>query len=255
MNLVEKIAYTASCVTTLPFLEKVQERRNSPSGLAVYLPAVGLILGLILAAISWSLSALHVNQLLAGVVVSIAWLVLTGGIHLDGLMDTADGIFSHQSHERMLEIMKDSRVGNFGVMAGFVVLILKCACLAVIPRTMLPIVLLLIPIWSRWCEVLAIGGYPYLRSQGLGKVWHDTTKSSDVLMALFVPLSVTAAVYMSGYSESLILAASAVFFGWASAFVLNKKLKGHTGDTYGATVELSEAFGLLVFALALGSFN
>lgn len=254
MSVINKIAYTASCVTTLPFLEKVQERRTSPSGLAVYLPAVGLIIGMVLSAVSWSLAALHVNQLLSGVIVAIVWLVVTGGIHLDGLMDTADGIFSHQSHERMLEIMKDSRVGNFGVMAGLVVLILKCACLAVIPRLMLPVVLLLAPIWSRWCEVLAIGGYPYLRKEGLGKVWHDTTKSSDVLIALFVPLSVTAAVYVFGYSESLIFAAMTVFFGWASAFLLNKKLKGHTGDTYGATVELSEALGLLFFAIALGAF-
>ncbi len=251
MSVIEKIAYTASCVTTLPFLETVQQRRNSPSGLAIYLPAVGLIIGGILAAMSWMLSALHVNQMLSGVILAITWLVVTGGIHLDGLMDTADGIFSHQSRERMLEIMKDSRVGNFGVMSGFVVLILKCACLAVIPKTLLPIVLLLSPVWSRWCEVLAIGGYPYLRTEGLGKVWHDTTKSSDVLLALFVPFVVTAALFMSGFSGALILAAATVVVGWASAYVLNKKLAGHTGDTYGATVELSEALGLVVFVLAV----
>jgi adenosylcobinamide-GDP ribazoletransferase len=251
MSVVEKIAYTASCVTTLPFLEKVQERRKSPSGLAIYLPAVGLIIGLILAALAWSLSALHVNQLLTGVVLSIAWLIVTGGIHLDGLMDTADGIFSHQGRERMLEIMKDSRVGNFGVMSGFVVLILKCACLSSIPTTLLPVVLLLQPIWSRWCEVLAIGGYPYLRREGLGKVWHDTTKSSDVLLALFVPFVVSAALLVFGFTEVLVLSFATVAVGWASAYYFNKRLEGHTGDTYGATVELSEAFGLLIFALVL----
>lgn len=251
MSVAEKIAYTASCVTTLPFLEKVQKRRTSPSGLAVYLPTVGLIIGAILAALAWLLSALHVNQILIGVVLTITWLIVTGGIHLDGLMDTADGIFSHQSRERMLEIMKDSRVGNFGVMSGFVVLILKCACLATIPVKLLPVVLLLQPIWSRWCEVLAIGGYPYLRREGLGKVWHDTTKSTDVLLALFVPFVISATLLMLGFTEVLVLSFATVGVGWASANYFNWKLDGHTGDTYGATVELSEALGLLVFALVL----
>jgi len=249
MSVMEKIAYTASCVTTLPFLKKVQERRVTPSGLAIYLPTVGLILGALLAFVSWSLAALQVNQILSGVLVSIAWLILTGGIHLDGLMDTADGIFSHQSRERMLEIMKDSRVGNFGVMAGFVVLALKCACLAVIPQPMLPFVLLLLPIWSRWCEVCAIGTYPYLRSEGLGKIWHDTTNSRDILLSLFVPMATTVVVALSGHMDSLFLVLATIASGLSAAYLINRKLKGHTGDTYGATVELSESVGLLLFAL------
>lgn len=248
MSVMEKIAYAASCVTTLPFLEKVQERRTSPSGLAIYLPTVGLMIGGMLAFVSLSLGALNVNQLLSGVLISIAWLVITGGIHLDGLMDTADGIFSHQGRERMLEIMKDSRVGNFGVMAGFVVLVLKCVCLAVIPQPFLPFVLLLSPIWSRWCEVCAIGSYPYLRSEGLGKIWHDTTRSRDIVLSLFVPLVVSVAACV-GHIEALFLVVATVACGWSAAYLLNRKLGGHTGDTYGATVELSECTGLTLFAL------
>lgn len=256
MSVLEKIAYTTSCVTTLPFLEKVQERRVTPSGLAIYLPAVGLIIGGLLAGMAWGLSALHVNHMLSAVMLTVAWLVLTGGIHLDGLMDTADGIFSHQSHERMLEIMKDSRVGNFGVMAGFVVLILKCATLASLPTASLPFVLLLSPIWSRWCEVVAIGFYPYLRTSGLGKIWHETTKfPSDIIGALFVPLSITTAVILAGIGNAILFASATVVSGLAASYFLYKKLNGHTGDTYGATVELAESVGLLIFTVLLSSLS
>ncbi|NJL73173.1 MAG: adenosylcobinamide-GDP ribazoletransferase, partial [Candidatus Competibacteraceae bacterium] len=79
------------------------------------------------------------------VLLAVLWLLLTGGLHMDGLMDTADGIFSHQSRERMLEIMHDPRVGNFGVLSGVSVLLIKITGMAALSGSGLSTVLLIAP--------------------------------------------------------------------------------------------------------------
>lgn len=82
----------------------------------LFFPLVGLIIGLLLAALYGALSFI-LNPLGCAVLVVAFWFYVTGGLHADGYMDTADGLFSGRSRERMLEIMKDSRVGSGGVMA------------------------------------------------------------------------------------------------------------------------------------------
>ncbi|MBS1995749.1 MAG: adenosylcobinamide-GDP ribazoletransferase, partial [Cyanobacteria bacterium SZAS LIN-2] len=149
------------------------------AGLAKYLPTVGALIGLPLCvmALLLGLGESTANKsLLNAVILAIAWLVITGGLHFDGLMDTADGIFSHRSKERMLEIMQDSRVGNFGAISGICTFVLKVAAMAAMSPQALPLALFLTPMWARFAEVYAIAHYPYARPQGKGKVWHDTTK-------------------------------------------------------------------------------
>src|SRR5262249_14512033 len=146
------------------------------SGLSKYLPAVGLLIALPLGLVVWLCGKFSVPHLVSGTLLTLVWLVMSGCIHLDGLMDTADGGFSHRSPERMLEIMHDSRVGNFGAIAGIMAILIKLTTLASAPFLMLQLAVLLIPMWARWAETFAIGYFPYLREQGMGKIWHDTTR-------------------------------------------------------------------------------
>jgi adenosylcobinamide-GDP ribazoletransferase len=219
------------------------------SGLAKYLPAVGLLIGALLLAAKLTFDQLAVLPAVASILLPIVWLILSGGIHFDGLMDTADGIFSHRSPERMLEIMRDSRVGNFGVMTGFIVLLMKVAGLLSIENA-LP-ALLLIPCWARWCESFAIGGFPYAREEGMGKIWHDTMRfPGDLLSGGVLPCIATLFCALQfGIVPSLAIALCTIAAGLISSFYLSSILKGHTGDTYGAVVELSETGGLLLLAL------
>lgn len=135
--------------------------------LAFY-PVVGMILGLLLTGSGWVLEK-TLPPLPAAALLLCLWIGLTGALHLDGLMDTADGLLSHRSRERMLEIMKDSRVGAMGVIVCVAVLLLKWS-------VMVPLltdgaltgswILLLVPVWSRTFMAAAVALWPYARSGG-----------------------------------------------------------------------------------------
>lgn len=237
-------------VTSMP-LAKIPEDPQALAGLSKYLPAVGVLIGAILAVLAWLLVNASCTPILVGTILAITWLKLTGGIHYDGLMDTADGIFSHQPVDRMLEIMQDPRTGNFGAMAGFTTMLLKVACLASLATPHLMMAVLLIPVWSRWCEVVCIGCFPYAKPEGMGKIWHDTTRwPADVLVAAIVPILMSVAVaYVAGIQLALLISLATIFSGVFSSFRFFDILKGQTGDTYGATVEFAEVGALLLIAL------
>lgn len=233
------------------------------AGLAKYLPFVGLLIGFLLTLTALVLSHFATAPLLASSIIVIIWLTITGGLHFDGLMDTADGIFSHRGRERMLEIMHDSRVGNFAVMVGIAAFALKIAALAALLGSpgahLTPAILLLSPSLARLAETWAIGHYPYARAEGKGKVWHDTTLfPRDLIIASTAPL-VGLILLVVAYKFSLVFSAMlmpllayfaiATIIGAAVAAYLNKRVGGHTGDTYGAVVELSETISLAAFTI------
>ncbi len=251
LRMLKRLLLATSAVTSLP-VANLYEDPHALHGLSKYLPAVGSIIGSILCGLAYILVTwCHASALSIGVIVTIAWLVLSGGIHFDGLMDTADGVFSHRSPQRMLEIMQDSRVGNFGVLTGVAVVLIKVAGLVALNKNALLCGLILIPAWSRWCETFAIGRFTYLREQGLGKIWHDTTRFPlDAVLALVVPLAASAAcACFFGERITFAFTLSTVAAGLFAAYYLKRILGGHTGDTYGAVVELSEAGALLMAML------
>ncbi|MBZ0187431.1 MAG: adenosylcobinamide-GDP ribazoletransferase [Candidatus Obscuribacterales bacterium] len=225
------------------------------SGLAPYLPAVGLVIGLLLLALNLALQAIASSPSMASIILTITWLCLTGGLHFDGLMDTADGIFCHQSQERMLEIMSDSRVGNFGVLAGVVVFLLKATALfnLVQHQPLILAALILIPAWGRYCELYAIGQFPYAKKEGKGKVFHQSTRKIDMAYGAIVPITGSLAVAMfAGALPVVLVTGATIIAGFVASHWLFHHLKGQTGDTYGAIVELSETGGLVAAALLAG---
>lgn len=247
-----KLAVTIAYVTCIP-LARIEEEEagESLSGLAKFLPLAGAAIGLILLGTAKLLLLFHTSQLMLGTLLALVWLLITNGLHFDGLMDTADGIFSHTRRERMLEIMQDPRVGNFGVLAGVSVLLLKVVSLMTMPTVMLVPVLIVVPAASRWCETFAICAYSYAKPHGKGKIWHDSSSRRDLLPSLLVPLGLVAALCALGCSEALLPFALTTISGIAAAVWLNRKLDGHTGDTYGAVVEIAESAGLTGSAILL----
>ncbi|MBS1954677.1 MAG: adenosylcobinamide-GDP ribazoletransferase [Cyanobacteria bacterium SZAS-4] len=252
MSFFRRLALTASYVTCLPIYKlNLEESDDMLSGLSKYLPSVGLLIGICLFLGAKVLEVVHAPYLVQGVVLTVLWFVFTSGLHLDGLMDAADGIFSHQSPARMLEIMQDPRVGNFGVIVGILLLLSKFSALSSLGGNALFASLFLIPAFARLAEVYAIGKFNYLREQGKGKIWHDTTDyPRDLWMSAFLPVACTIGVlYKINSLVFLAVPAATLLGGIVCARWLNKKLGGHTGDTYGATVEVAEAAGLLVSAI------
>lgn len=205
-----------------------------------YYPLVGLVIGLFL----WLLAKvliLYFPPLVLGALLLVAELILTGGLHIDGFMDSMDGLLSARSPERILEIMKDSRVGAHASMALCGLLFLKFTLFASLTPTQYSI-LLVMPMLSRWVFQIGVIGFPYARAQGLGKGIHDTSR--------WLPFLVSGGVVL-GISFFLVGLAGLITFGvcviavtlWA--YKISALLGGLTGDLYGAIIELSEVICLL----------
>src|SRR6266566_3775505 len=140
---------------------------------STYFPLVGLLLACLLWVLVLLLTPL-VPQLVLAALLVVALVILTGGLHLDGLMDSCDGLFGGRTRERKLEIMRDSRVGSFGVLGGACVLLLKFALFASLERHALLVALLVVLPSARWAMLLALSIFPPARSRGLGVTFQQT---------------------------------------------------------------------------------
>jgi len=224
------------------------------SGLSKYLPSVGLLIGVLLLALAMAcLLFFKASNIVTATILVVAWIASTGGLHFDGLMDTADGVFSHRSKERMLEIMRDPRAGNFGVLTAVSTFALKLASLASLCEhaSILIPTLVLAPAWGRWSELYAIAMFPYARPEGNGKIWHDTTRAPrDLLVGAALPLLTSLLLACQfGVINTFSIIISACTVGMVASHWLAEQLGGQTGDTYGAVVEISETGCLVLMAL------
>jgi adenosylcobinamide-GDP ribazoletransferase len=173
-------------------------------------------------------------------------MALTGGLHLDGAMDTADGL-AVQDPKRRLEVMTDSATGAFGAMTAVVLLLLKTAALTDMEANR-GFALMLAAGWGRWGQVVAIALYPYLKPTGKGAFHKQTIRPYlDIGLGLVFLLS-TAGGYGLLTSTQIWGVGWSVLGGGVIALLagawFHRQLGGHTGDTYGAVVEWTEALCL-----------
>jgi len=216
-----------------------------------YFPLVGAVLGMVLAFAAYALTSLlpligiYLPPHIVAAVLLAFTIALSGGIQCDGFMDTMDGIFSGRSKERMLEIMKDSRVGANGVTAFCSLMLIKWSLLLDLPPADLPIALFIMPVLGRFAMVVGITLFPYARPDGIGKAFANHATKKSLLLALLLAALLTAPAAAQG------LAALAVTILAAYAFssYITKLLDGLTGDIYGALTEITEILVLLVFVL------
>ncbi|MHB1654056.1 MAG: adenosylcobinamide-GDP ribazoletransferase [Desulfitobacteriaceae bacterium] len=205
-----------------------------------YYPLVGLLIGLLLWAIGYCAS-LYYPSLVVGALLLVTEIWLTGGIHLDGFMDSMDGLLSARTPERMLEIMKDSRVGAHASISLVALLLLKFSLFASLRPSAMS-VLVIIPMFSRWAFLIGIIGFPYARAEGLGKGFHE---ASRWLVFLLEGVGIVAfSIGLLGY-VGLIGAGAALLFAALFSWRISRLLGGLTGDIYGATIELTEVVSLL----------
>lgn len=265
------ITWGSACAAAFQFLTRlpVPVKLNYNDALfrrsVVFYPLVGFVLGVLLLG-AGKLLNMALPPLPAAALLLSVWTLLTGALHLDGLMDTADGILSHRSRERMLEIMKDSRVGAMGVVVCVLVLLVKWSLLQELFRKeglnwmLLPMILL----WSRWYMVVAIAGWPYARQEnggGMGTFyrgigWKHIAAHSALAVLLSAALLLTAhapGLHLTGAIWPLLAFAGLTFGGgYLMSAYIHRKLGGLTGDTYGAMNELLEVLLLLLLVWMTG---
>jgi adenosylcobinamide-GDP ribazoletransferase len=208
---------------------------------------VGLLIGVLLWLLNWGLATLGMLDWIRSVVVVLVWVAITNGLHLDGAMDAADGL-AVQEPQRRLQVMSDSHTGAFGAMAAIALLLLKSAALTdlAIPQGL---ALILAAGWGRWAQQVAIAGYPYLKPTGKG-AFHKAALPSRwaALPSLAMLLGVSGLPLLQNLANWPLclrfgLGGSAIACLVPAWFY--RKFGGHTGDTYGAVVEWTEAFFLV----------
>jgi adenosylcobinamide-GDP ribazoletransferase len=212
-------------------------------------PLAGAALGLALAGADAALRLVLPLSVVSVLVVTSGTL-LTGGLHLDGLMDSADGVFGGRTVARRLEIMRDSRVGSFGVLAGALQLLLKVATLAALAVDLRGPVLVVSLVSGRLAMVLAVWLLPYARPDGLGAGFKAGLRPTGVCVAL--ALAAAAAWLALGPAGLLLLAVAAGVAAAAARWLAGRLGGGLTGDTYGALSEVAEVAVLLGALAYLG---
>ncbi|AFY37830.1 Cobalamin synthase [[Leptolyngbya] sp. PCC 7376] len=217
--------------------------------IARWCPLVGLIIGGILSSVFLGLSTVNAPSLIRGIIVTSLWLGITGGLHLDGAMDSADGL-AVTNPDKRLEVMADSVTGAFGAMTAIIILLFKFAAIASLAENHWWL-LLFIPMWGRWSQVVAIALFPYLKPKGKG-AFHkrDFNGIPDLITATLPAISLLgifriASIGIFSIAQVTIMSITVAI---AISFWFKAKFNGHTGDTYGATVEWTESI-----AIALGS--
>lgn len=231
-----------SLLTTLP-VPAPQKWLPGDSGRAAgWYPLVGLVIGLLVAGVH-RLSGLFLPPLVTGALVLLAWVALTGGLHLDGLADCADGLLYPGAPEKRLEIMKDPRLGAFGGMGLGLALLLKFAALASFPPAALPALPLTASL-ARWC-ILPAGLIPSARPGGMAADFAAGLRKDSLFWGGLLPLGLTLLLGWRGW-----LAAALGLLTTLGVLTLAKnRLGGVTGDVFGLLVEVVEIVGLLTFLL------
>ena len=219
---------------------------------ARWFPLVGAALGIVAALISLGLARMPSMPPVLGALLLVgagAW--VTGGIHLDGLADTADGFGGGRTPEDVLRIMRDPAIGSFGAIALLLVMGAKVAALAtLLERHAAAQVLIAAPTLSRW-TIVALGVWlPYARPEGgLGEAVTSRRDASGLVWAT----TVTAVVAMMALRvDGLILWACAGVVMVALGHTARRRIHGVTGDVFGASVELTETTVLVAAVLLVG---
>lgn len=239
-------------LTILPLPGRFGTTEKDLAHAAPFFPLVGLLLGCA-AAPAAKLLFILLPPLPAAVLTAFLLLAFSGGLHLDGLADTADGFFSARTKERMLEIMKDSSIGTMGAVALLLVLLLKTVCLASLNEQLLLPAVFLMPLAGRTAILLLMALLPYPREQGLGRLFtlyfHSSAGKTAALAGL---LLCAAAAHVTAGAQGLAAVTAMLLLLLFFAAFCQRKIGGATGDTLGAACELAETAVILLFTVRSG---
>ncbi len=247
-----------SLFTVIPLPPVLDWNKNTTRGALALIPWVGGVIGAISAAVAALVIVTGAGPVLAAVIGMTCWIALTGGFHLDGVADTADGLASHKPAPEALAIMKQHDIGPMGVITLVLMLLINLACLVS-------------PHFAGWAVLAVIGFAPVVgrmaalegtcswvsaaRKDGMGSMYIGTTTGLTFLVNLVLVVIVSAGIGGLGLGWRGVLVfpvATIVSVGIAICWrrYLCGRLGGMTGDTLGSTLELSTTIFLLVAALA-----
>ncbi|MFW2373802.1 MAG: adenosylcobinamide-GDP ribazoletransferase [Gammaproteobacteria bacterium] len=233
-------------LTRIPIRSSVQVQGTVMGRSVLYYPLVGLLIGLILALLFDLLA--QQSLLLSAAILLAVWVLITGGLHLDGLADSADAWAGGLGDkERSLEIMKDPRSGALAIVVLILTLLLKYSAIVAALEINQWQVMLIAPVLGRSAIVLLFLTTPYVRERGLGSdmARYLPHKSAWLILLLVSGL----VVYVLGVPFSVVVIVTSMVVFWLLRHMMLLRIGGMTGDTAGSMVELVEVFVLVAMVM------
>jgi adenosylcobinamide-GDP ribazoletransferase len=216
------------------------------AGAMLFFPVVGLLLGLVCAGVNMLMTRLGFDALLTSAITIIMLIVLTGGLHLDGVADTFDGLYGGKNKEEKLRIMRDPNTGAMGVIAIVCVVVLQIAVLNAVMPAVRPLAIVLMCMTGRWAMVFVMTLFPYARKEGKAKSFMESSNPAVFVCAMVIVL---AAAVLILRVKGLIAVCVSTLVSYIFCFFVGKKIDGITGDTIGTVNEFAEVTFLLVMVL------
>ena len=225
--------------------------------IARFAPLIGLFIGF-LQSFFWLLLRYFNWPNISAALISIAISILiTGGLHIDGLMDTADGVGAGPS--KRIEAMKDSRVGAIGVQSLVIILIIQIAAIIKL-GVFAPVAFPLAAFWGRLSQIFAIENYEYIFKKESLSHHHQHWKgiSNEIRPSLIIiSIGIIFFLCLSNLNTTnTLLLIYCISSGFITSILIphliNKSLGGHNGDSYGASLVITETTNLLFLSIILG---
>lgn len=234
-----------SFLTILPVGIRGQFKQHSY--MSATFPLVGLLIGSILALAAALLASFNA-PVVGAAILAVIWIVMTGGLHLDGLADTADGLASGFDRDKIIKVMSDPANGTFAVISIAMTIILKVSILSTLAGAQI-LALLVAPVIARWTIVLTLFFSKYPEKDGIAKTFFIETKSLSFFIATATMLIISFILLPYATASAMVL--TAFFLTIFAGKYFELRIGGNTGDTLGAIVEINEIIVLLLFLAVL----
>lgn len=234
-------------LTRLPVAKNIEWNEKRLGATLLWYPLVGACIGVVLILLI-NILPLEVGGLLLSALVLSAWVLITGGLHLDGLADSADAwVGGHGNKQRSLEIMKDPQAGPIAVIVLLLLLLIKFAAIYSLLQQSDPWLLLWPLVFGRCVPMILFLTTPYVRQQGLGSAMANNFPHQSAPWVLASCLAI--AMFALGFINAIILVCLSLAALWFLRYLMLKQINGMTGDTIGASIEIIEALILCLLVM------
>lgn len=242
MKILESIVVSFQFLTRLYIPINVKWDSDNLRRSLLWFGLVGFFIGGILALTLKFGEFIGLQTSVISIIALIVWLYITGAMHIDGISDMADGFFSNRDKEKTLEIMKDSHVGAFGVIAIVFVLLTKFEMIKEFLLSGKSLFLMIFPTtFARLSAGFVLSFYETTKKSGIGYTFHSSKPGSFWLAGFLISTIISVIVF---YKSILFILLSFIVSNLMAIWA-NKKIGGLNGDIYGAIVEIVEIVGLI----------
>ena len=234
-------------LTIIPLSRNRDVRPEELARSMAYFPLVGLILGIILVISNIGLLKVLPASIVDAILIA-ELIILTRGLHIDGFVDTIDGLAGGKTKEDILNIMRDHRVGALGVVGVIMLIMIKYLSLNSVPAASKNLILIAMPMISRWLQAPFTNLFPYARQDGMGKAFTEGVRGRQVGIATIV--TALFLIFIFKFNAILIMGLMAIV-SYLIGLYFKKILGGITGDVIGAVSEVNEVMFILIIISAL----